>query len=240
MSSTLLFGSFRLCRPVMTVLVNRSSNAASAALWKRLATVTPTTNRFFSSSNLSDILARELEEEDETGSSMPEDLVELKETISKYWTIADDEDSGTVKLFRKEGPEKVTVVFHCQDSLDESLLDDPEEEASPEVRFTLTVTKAGKTMVLNCVSIDASAVVESVVTTNEDIEIIHDTGKVDDKLYQGPQFDELAEDLQDAFTEYVKEECGITSDVAAFISMFADFKEQQEYIRWLKQVQLIL
>mmetsp|Transcript_21793 Transcript_21793/g.32187 ORF Transcript_21793/g.32187 Transcript_21793/m.32187 type:complete len:240 (-) Transcript_21793:70-789(-) len=239
MSSSIFYGTFRLCRPAITVLVNRSSNVASAALWKRLATATPNTNRFFSSNDLSDILARELEEENETGSSMPEDLAELKETISEYWTIVDDGESGTVKLFRKEGPEKVAVVFHCQDTLDEEL-DDSEEESSPEVRFTLTVTKAGKTMVLNCVSVDASAVVESVVTTNEDIELIHDTGKVDEKLYQGPQFDELAEDLQDAFTEYVKEECGITSDVAAFISMFADFKEQQEYVRWLNQVKLIL
>mmetsp|Transcript_25014 Transcript_25014/g.37801 ORF Transcript_25014/g.37801 Transcript_25014/m.37801 type:complete len:240 (+) Transcript_25014:126-845(+) len=239
MSYSIFYGTFRLCRPAITVLVNRSSNVASAALWKRLATATPNTNRFFSSNDLSDILARELEEENETGSSMPEDLAELKETISEYWTIVDDGESGTVKLFRKEGPEKVAVVFHCQDTLDEEL-DDSEEESSPEVRFTLTVTKAGKTMVLNCVSVDASAVVESVVTTNEDIELIHDTGKVDEKLYQGPQFDELAEDLQDAFTEYVKEECGITSDVAAFISMFADFKEQQEYVRWLNQVKLIL
>mmetsp|Transcript_13849 Transcript_13849/g.15388 ORF Transcript_13849/g.15388 Transcript_13849/m.15388 type:complete len:177 (-) Transcript_13849:46-576(-) len=175
---------------------------------------------------------------------LPDDLQELKETISKDWTIVNDNESGTVKLFRKDGPQKVAIAFHCQDTLNEEDFIDPdeedEEETSPEVRFTLTVSKAGKTMVLSCVSLDANALIESVVITPDDGELVNDLGKVNDKLYQGPQFDELAENLQDAFTAFVQEECGITSDVAAFISMFADFKEQQEYIRWLQQVQSIL
>mmetsp|Transcript_19859 Transcript_19859/g.29840 ORF Transcript_19859/g.29840 Transcript_19859/m.29840 type:complete len:243 (+) Transcript_19859:124-852(+) len=242
MISSLISSTLRVCRPTVRVLANRSNRSSKvlSSVWRqRLATATPTTNRCFSSSNLSDILARELQEEREND-SMPDELVELTEVISKDWTIVDDEESGTVKLFRKEGPEKVAVVFHCQDTLDEVGIEDGEEEHSPEVRFTLTMTKAGKTIVLNCVSVDASAAVEGVGISNEDIELIHDTGKIDEKLYQGPQYDELPEDLQEAFYDYVREECGITSDVAAFISMFADFKEQREYIRWLKQVQLIL
>jgi len=241
MNSSAFFKTLRFCHPALKGLLKHSSNAVSPALTKRLANIRPITNRYFSSSNLSDILERELAEEKEKGSMLPDDLQELKETVSKDWTIVNDDESGTVKLFRKEGPQKVAVVFHCQDTLEEDFVDeDDEEEPSPEVRFTLTVTKAGKTVVLGCVSAEANAYVESVATTTEDVELIHNTGKVDEKLYQGPQFDELAEDLQDAFTEFVQQECGITSDVAAFISMFADFREQEEYTRWLQQVQSII
>ena len=36
---------------------------------------------------------------------------------------------------------------------------------------------------------------------------------------------------------YVQEECGVTNDVAAFIAMYADYKEQVQYVSWLKAVQ---
>lgn len=47
-------------------------------------------------------------------------------------------------------------------------------------------------------------------------------------------------EVQDAFHAYVQTECGIDTDVAAFISMYADYKEQMQYVRWMKQVQGIL
>lgn len=193
-----------------------------------------------SSGDLSTLLARELAEEEEQGAlEMPPVLVDLKTELAKDWTILDDDESGTVKMYAKSG--RVTVVFHCQDTLEVDFDDDDDgDEASPEVRFTLTVQKAGRTMVMNCVSVEANAVVETVAVTTEDVEKIHASGKVSDKLYQGPQFDELAEDLQEAFTQFVQTDCGVHTNVSAFISMYADFKEQEEYIRWLKQVQGIL
>ena len=39
---------------------------------------------------------------------------------------------------------------------------------------------------------------------------------------QGPEFTELADDLQEAFQTYVEKECGIDGDVAAFIAVPAD------------------
>jgi complement component 1 Q subcomponent-binding protein len=188
---------------------------------------------------LSDILAREMAEEEESGSAeMTSDLEELHQEVSKAWTILDDKDSGTVKMVRK-GAHKVSIVFHCQDSIEVDY-DDEGEEAAPEIRFTLTSTKAGKTLVMQCVSAEAIARVESVATTAEDVDHVFATGKIDPKLYQGPEFVELAEDLQEAFHSYLQTDCGVNDDVAAFISMYADFKEQEEYVRWLKQVQGII
>ena len=50
----------------------------------------------------------------------------------------------------------------------------------------------------------------------------------------------LAEDLQDALVEYLDEECGVNSDMAAFIAMFADYREEVQYVDFLKQAQSIV
>mmetsp|Transcript_486 Transcript_486/g.791 ORF Transcript_486/g.791 Transcript_486/m.791 type:complete len:270 (-) Transcript_486:66-875(-) len=218
-------------RPTSQLL---SSSSSAASLMNRCFSASA------SSEELSTILSRELSEEEENGAlEMPSELIELKEELANEWDILDDNESGTVKMFSKSG--RVSIVFHCQDTLEVDFDDDDDgDEASPEVRFTLTVQKAGKTIVMNCVSVEANAVVETVAVTMEDVETIHVSGKVSDKLYQGPQFDELEEDLQEAFTTFVQTDCGVHTNVAAFISMYADFKEQEEYIRWLKQVQSII
>ena len=197
------------------------------------------------SSSLSELLAREYAEEEENGAlDMPDDLTELHARVLKKWNIVDDRESGTVKMYKRDGIVKVSVVFHCQDTLEGDYMmdeeDDDGEEFPAEIRFLVTVTRAGKTMVLSCTSSDAKVGVESVTTTTEDVDEIQAKGKVHDKLYQGPQFEELAEDVKGAFHDYVAEECGIDSDIAAFISMFADFKEQEEYARWIKQVKAIV
>ena len=51
---------------------------------------------------------------------------------------------------------------------------------------------------------------------------------------QGPDFTELAEDLQESFRNYIAVECGIDADVAAYIAMYTDYREQEEYVSWMK------
>ena len=51
---------------------------------------------------------------------------------------------------------------------------------------------------------------------------------------KGPEFTELSEDLQESFQSYVVKECGVDQDVAAFIAMFSDHREQVEYLSWMK------
>ena len=66
------------------------------------------------------------------------------------------------------------------------------------------------------------------------------TSGIAETLYQGPDFTELAEDLQDAFHTYLEEEVGVNKDVAAFISMYTDYKEQCQYVQFLEDAQNIL
>ena len=168
---------------------------------------------------------------------MPAALVELMDEIKKEWKIV--EDDGTVKLFRNGG--NVAINFHCQESLPstDDVDDDDDVEASAPVRFTVAVTKAGKTLVMWCLSEMGVAGVEGLAVTTGDVASVFATG-VPNSAYQGPEFTELEEDVQDAFNDYLQTDCGVTSDVAAFIAMYADYKEQAEYVDWMKQVQSII
>ena len=59
-------------------------------------------------------------------------------------------------------------------------------------------------------------------------------------FFQGPDFDELAEDLQISFESYVEKECGVDETVRNFVLMYADYREQEEYVSWMKTAVEIL
>lgn len=58
-------------------------------------------------------------------------------------------------------------------------------------------------------------------------------------LYSGPPFGNLDEDLQTLMERYL-EERGIDSALALFVPDYIEFKEQQEYIRWLRSKSLFV
>merc|ERR1712232_1038682 len=57
--------------------------------------------------------------------------------------------------------------------------------------------------------------------------------------YNGPEFEDLDDKLQEAFDEYLAE-LGMSSDVCDFIDAMAVDKEQREYVRWLKNTAKML
>jgi complement component 1 Q subcomponent-binding protein len=194
---------------------------------------------------LSDILAREHAEEIENNSAgIPPELEELKDKLAEEWKIVDE--GALTKMFRTLGALKVQVSFHCQDAVeveDEYLEDGSMEvgdEAANPIRFTVVATKAGKSLVLTCISEDATARIQSVAITKEDAVSIMKNSGVDSNQYQGPDFDELAEDLQDAFFGYLYKDVGLNEDVASFIAMYAYYKEQTHYVEFLKDAQDLL
>lgn len=199
------------------------------------------------SSDLSKLLGDELQEE-EGADEMPPELAELQESLSSDWRIVDHETNGTVSLYSNK-TKGLVISFHCQDTLespseldeDEMLVDvEDEDEAAVAVRFTVTLTKAGKTMVLTCLSDMGASRVERVAMTNQDdLEAIQRNG-IDESLYQGPEFLELNEQVQEGFHTFLQTDCGVNTDVASFIAMYADYKEQVEYMNFLNQVQGIL
>lgn len=57
--------------------------------------------------------------------------------------------------------------------------------------------------------------------------------------YNGPEFEDVDEKLQEAFDEYLAE-VGMNNEVCDFIDAVALDKEQREYLRWLKTVKSLL
>lgn len=199
--------------------------------------------------DLLDILSREHAEEIENGTDMPTELADLQRSLEqKDWKIV--HDGALTKLYRSSIPAamKVQVSMHCQDTVEimqddfveEALAEQDEDEMAGPVRFTVTVTKAGKSMVFTCLSEAAQAKIQSLAVTTTDADTVQSNGGVEADQYQGPEFTELAEDLQDAFHGFLEEEVGINEDVATFISMNADFREQQEYVKFLDDSMSIL
>ncbi len=218
--------------------------------------------------NLGSILQREINEEEEAAADysggLPPDLAELQRDVAANWTILEgiqgigsDGETGsgaTVRMFKKtpgSNGAKIGILFHCQDTEedipfdedafleDQAQDDDEEEEPSQAVRFGVTVSKGGKTVVLQCRSGgDGEISVEGVTVRDgesEDALLALAGGEnLNAAKYQGPEFTELAEDLQESFQQYVVQECGVDEDVAAFIAMYADYREQAEYVTWMK------
>jgi hypothetical protein len=58
--------------------------------------------------------------------------------------------------------------------------------------------------------------------------------KDSDELYSGPNFNELDEELQGAWYQYL-EERGIDNDTCYYILYTTNEREQKEYENWLKQ-----
>lgn len=270
--TTKLMMSRRFCSALGTSSSNVTQHGKMMSPMTRFSSPTNLQNitRFSPSSKsfstLPDLLQREIDEEAANPlNEMPSDLSELKDTLSEEWTIVEGNtassstDNATVKMYKKENlsnGSKVTITFHCQDSLNpEELgffqsaadtasdvmgvngndedLDEDGEDSTP-IKFDVTISRAGKVMHLSCTSEAAEVSIDGIIISPS-VEAIDD-----EDLYRGPMLEDLPEDVKDSLDAYLEEECGINEDVAAFIAMYADYREQMEYIAWLKNVKNIV
>jgi len=212
--------------------------------------------KYFSSEaadNLASLLSREIDDEDSTGNNVvPNEVKKLKTLIEKDWRIVEKPGVGAITLYKKVNPDgmKIAIQFHCQDTEtpetegpdedDDANEDEEEGEAGGNLRFMVCCNKAGKNIVIGCATEGGQADIETVVI--RDGETV-DEGFVlrgTENLYQGPEFFDLASDLQEAFNVHVQEDCGVDESVSAFLVMYTDFKEQVEYTHWLKTVHDIM
>merc|ERR1712032_366548 len=118
--------------------------------------------------------------------------------------------------------------------------DEGDDEPPASFRFVVTTTKAGKTLVLNCMSTEGRATIVEIAVSNQDIEKIRTNPEINSEDYQGPEFHELDEELQKALDAYLEDELGINEDIAAFICMYADYREQSQYVQFLEDVKSIV
>ena len=104
------------------------------------------------------------------------------------------------------------------------------------MKFDAMITHSGKSPTFSCITFDTDVEVEEVVIRKAD----GGTTSDDEMFYAGPTLEELEEDLQQSLNDFVVNECGLNEDFVAFVSMYADYKEQIEYIDWLKGIDSFL
>lgn len=108
------------------------------------------------------------------------------------------------------------------------------------MRATVVIEKEDKgSLVLNTVAQDGYLHIDAVRYFKQG-QMIQDVTSVDvgeqrQDLYMGPVYDELDEQIQTTFTRYL-EERGIDTALATFLPDYVDYKEQKEYVNWLKDV----
>ncbi|CAM9666465.1 unnamed protein product [Discosporangium mesarthrocarpum] len=204
------------------------------------------------SSMLGSVLDGEIAEEKQID-SMDEGLKALLDDLkAKGMTVKDEPGKAVVRVYGTGlGNEKVMVEFNCQeegdtddwlddedgDEMDVEDAHDEEEDMNEDAgeislatcyQFTATVSKGSDKLVFNGTA--ASQISLSHVSC-----LAPDSDPKDTSLYAGPVFSELDERVQKGMLKYL-EERNINEDMAAFICMYADHKEQTEYMRWLETV----
>jgi complement component 1 Q subcomponent-binding protein len=121
---------------------------------------------------------------------------------------------------------------------DTEALDLEGENAPYPARVNITVTKPGK---------DGALLIEAVAQNQEifidSMYFFEDKAYAEPKtynaewkrrgVYAGPPFSQLDGEVQSMMEQYLQEK-GVNEEMAAFVSDYVDFKEQNEYVRWLK------
>ncbi|KAM0447797.1 hypothetical protein ACHAPV_001308 [Trichoderma viride] len=167
-----------------------------------------------------------------------------EEKITISFSIADitnfdpyAEDS----LFEEDDLPEESLQSDKQQNPDDVLDGEADEEAGAPINLSILIEKPGKTD--GALNIDATARDGEIVVDNmffyEDATVARiDSPEAAQKradVYPGPPFGSLDEDLQ-VLMERFLEERGINESLAVFVPDYVDAKEQQEYIRWLKNV----
>jgi len=151
------------------------------------------------------------------------------------FTLTSAPGDTTVSLKRDFKGEQISIdsSVNLQDAL--ALGDDVEEgEGEDEyetndVQFNVTVTKAGNSLVFECIS-------DGTYWDIRHVSMEPASGLASETSYSGPRYEELDTQLMDNFRTYL-EERGISEEVGEYLRHLIYDKEQQEYMGWLEKVE---
>lgn len=194
--------------------------------------------------NLISKLSTEIEIEEESPAITDEVSSALAYFEKKGFKII---EQGAVTMLEKTHEnEEITITFTCEDQvvaddgeddmdyddgeeddLDEDDEQDGDDEYGERLRAIIDIKKDDDLLTFAC-SFSPS------LSTGFDIEKLY-TESDDEKDYTGPKFFNLDEDLQRGFYSYLKKR-GINKKLFNHVTTYHDFKEQKEYLKWMKSV----
>ena len=206
--------------------------------------------------SLGQILAEELVAE--------EGMYDKSETLQEPpadFTVTEMPGDCQLELTKQHGEEKISIIFSVtdfqddeisdfideddedydedgsRDALDKDLnleegeeeYDDYEsEESVASLTFNVHVSKGEKTLTFECSTDGFSFEVENIT-------LLSNGAPLDVVEYEGPNFADLEDVVQDAFIDYLCER-GIDFDLVHYVYQLAVDKEQREYMSWLQNV----
>jgi complement component 1 Q subcomponent-binding protein len=210
--------------------------------------------------SLVDVIEREIDDEiiECENYEKESDFSEIRRDVAEHFTIDDQEGTGEVRLTAQHGGggEQITISFHCQDLHrierndweihedeveDDSELDmDDDDEFQDATNFKVEVKKGSSSLVFTCFAFDTVNIEAirhqtgvSSSPTSKSRSLLGST--ILGEFYEGPIFEELDSDLQDSFYDYLAER-HIDDNLAVFIQMYGEYKEQKEFTEWLRSV----
>ncbi|KAJ3201679.1 Mitochondrial acidic protein mam33 [Entophlyctis luteolus] len=168
-------------------------------------------------------------------------------TNQGVFKIEDKVGDKEVTLVRNFGNEKISAIFSTDAVADKSEFDETENDSENEQIFSVNATiviekRAGSTdngaLELNTTIQDGAFYIDSVRFNRSSSLMVDQSAEADwqrSGRYGGPVFQDLDENLQNLFHDFLKER-GFDENLAEFIPQYIDYKEQNEYMEWLKNV----
>ncbi|KAF2575415.1 hypothetical protein F2Q70_00006908 [Brassica cretica] len=149
--------------------------------------------------------------------------------------IIDTPGERTVLLQRNFEDETIQVEVDSSAPYDDEEQaegnDDEDEEHSVKIRIPMVVSVSKGDGV--CLEFGVSAYPDAIVI--DSLSIKHPQGSDSELAYQGPDFDDLDENLQKAFHRFL-EIRGIKPSFTDFLADYVANKDSREYLQWLKDV----
>lgn len=181
-------------------------------------------------------LAIEIQEE-AANDGVDQEYADARADILKRFKLHEELGSSLVKLTKSTGGEAMEVSFNVQDEEEAypgDLEEDGEEgedmDAGAGINFDVKLSKDAGAMLFKCTA-----------TAQGELQINHlqylPKGKAADdmNLYDGPQFDQLSDTLQEAVRLFL-EDRGVDGDLCFFVLAHSPNKEQKEYVNWLNKL----
>ncbi|KAJ7185285.1 mitochondrial glycoprotein [Mycena filopes] len=242
----------------LTTASTRLGLRRSPAFCLPLSALRPTVTRAFSvstralknadspvSKKLAQKLREELKyEEETTANELPQFLVDFEESV---WEIEDTPGNDEVFLTRTFGKEKIRIMFSVADlhnidpDEDDQAEDEQVTEPEAELRILLSITKENHPGAVNAYLYCADGAFHpATLGFYKDARIAQELSIECDFLrrtiYTGPPFEMLDLDVQKHFESFLHER-DINEELATFVPLYARWKEQREYMEWLKGIE---
>lgn len=189
------------------------------------------------SSNVAKMLQAELKHEE----GQYEQAKEIKSFLkSSPFKLVDNDGDVNMALEREVGDKIVRVEWQLTSPFDpeaeEEGLEGAQDHETTDMSITCEDKKTGASIAFYCSTQpgdDHRYVIGNVKASPNAEE------RDSISSYNGPEFEDIDEKLQEGFDEYLAD-MGVSTEVCDFVDAMALDKEQREYIRWLKVTKAFL